>query len=64
MLKKFIKYYDAHKDEYDDGGELKRAENEKLRYKQFKVVDKTDKESKLDEETKNLLRKLKNKKSC
>ena len=47
----YRKYYDAHKDEYDNGVELNGAENKKFDYKQFKIVDKTDKESILDGET-------------
>ena len=55
----YRKYYDACKEEYDIGGELNGAENKTFDYKQFKIVDKTDKESKLDGETKNFTKEIK-----
>ena len=55
----YRKYYDACKEEYDIGGELNGAENKTFDYKQFKIVDKTDKESKLDGETKNFIKEIK-----
>ena len=56
----YRKYYDAQKDEYDNGDELIGAENKKFGYKQFEiVVDKTDKESKLDGETKKFVKVIK-----
>ena len=55
----YRKYYDACKEEYDIGGELNGAENKTFDYKQSKIVDKTDKESKLDGETKNFIKEIK-----
>ena len=56
----YRKYYDAQKDEYDNGDELIGAENKKFGYKQFEiVVDKTDKQSKLDGETKKFVKEIK-----
>ena len=59
----YRKCYDAYKDEYDNGDELNGVKNKKVRYKQFKIVDKTDQESKLNKETQNLLRRLKDDKT-
>ena len=47
----YKKYYDAYKNDYDTD-ELNEAKKKKFDYKQFEFVDKTDKQSKLDEETK------------
>ena len=59
----YRKYHDPYKDEYDNGGELNGVENKKFDYKQFELVDKTGKGSKLDEETKTKLKsRLKNEK--
>ena len=55
----YRKYYDAYKEKDDNGGELNGAENKKFDYKQFKIVDKTDKESKLDGETKYFTQEIK-----
>ena len=46
------KYYNAYKSDYDSEDELNEAKKKTLNYKQFELVDKTDKEFKLDEETK------------
>ena len=56
----YKKYYNAYKDDYDNGDELNGAENKKFDYKQFNIItDKTDKESKLDGETKNFIKEFK-----
>ena len=54
----YKKYYDAYKSDYETDDELNEAKKKKFDYKQFGLVDKTDKESKLDEETKNFLRQI------
>ena len=46
----------------DTDGELNEAKKKKFNRKQFELDDKSDKESKLEKQTKNLLRRLKNKK--
>ena len=46
------------KSNYDTDGELNEAKKKKFDQKQFELVDKTDKESKLDEETKNFLKEI------
>ena len=43
---------------YDTDGELNEAKKKKFDHKQLELVDKTDKESKLDEETKNFLKEI------
>ena len=43
---------------YDTDGELNGAKKKKFDHKQLELVDKTDKESKLDEETKNFLKEI------
>ena len=59
----YRKYHDPYKDENDNGGELNGVENKKFDYKQFELIDKTGKGSKLDEETKTKLKtRLKNEK--
>ena len=59
----YRKYNDPYKDEYDNDGELNGVENKNFDYKQFELVDKTGKGSKLDEETKTKLKsRLKNEK--
>ena len=50
----YRKYYNAYKSDYDTGDELNEAKKKKFDYKQFKLVDKTDEELKMDEETKDL----------
>ena len=55
----YRKYYDAYKDKYDSSGEFNGPKNWKFDYKQFKIVNKTEKESKLDEETKNFIKVIK-----
>ena len=51
-------YYDACKSDYGTDDELNEAKKKKFDYKQFGLVDKTDKESKLDEETKKFLKQI------
>ena len=50
----YEKYYNAYKSDYDTDDELNEAKNKKFDCKQFELDDKTDKESNLDEETKDL----------
>ena len=49
---RYEKYYNAYKNDYDNDDELMEAEKNKFDYKQFKLIDETDKKSKLDRETK------------
>ena len=55
-------YYYAYKNDCDTGDELNEAKQKKFDYKQFQFVDKTDEESKLEQETKIFLKRLKVKK--
>ena len=50
----YKKYYNNYKSGYDTDDELNEAKKKKFDHNQFKLVDKTDKELKLDEETKDL----------
>ena len=48
------KYYNNYKNDYDTDDELNEAKKKNFDHNQFKLVDKTDNELKLDEETKDL----------
>ena len=48
------KYYNAYKNDYDTDDELKEDKKKKFDYKQFELDDEINKESKLDEKTKEL----------
>ena len=48
------KYYNAYKSDYDTDDELNEAKKKMFDYKQFQLDNKIDKESKLDEEKKDL----------
>ena len=50
----YAKYYSAYKSDYDTDDELNEAKKKKFDHNQFKLIDKADKELKLDEETKDL----------
>ena len=50
----YAKYYSAYKSDYDTDYELNEAKKKKFEDNQFKLIDKTDKDLKLDEETKDL----------
>ena len=50
----YKKYYNAYKSDYDTDDELKGAKKKKFDHKQFELDDKINKESKLDEKTKEL----------
>ena len=50
----YEKYYNAYKSDYDTDDELNGAKQKKFGYKQFEQVNKTDKELKIDAETKDL----------
>ena len=54
----YSKYYYAYKGEHDNGGELSGVKNKMFDYKQFKIVNKKDKESKSDKETKHFLKEI------
>ena len=45
-------YYNAYKSDHDTDGELKEDKKKKFDYKQFELGDEINKESKLDEKTK------------
>ena len=53
------KVYNACKSDYDTDDELNEAKKKKLDYKQFKLGNKTDKESELDGETKSFTKEIK-----
>ena len=46
-------------EDYDNGDELNWAENKRFDYKQFEIVDKADKETKIDGETKIFIKEIK-----
>ena len=48
------KYCNTYKSDYDNDDELKEAKKKKFDHKQFELNDKINKESKLDEKTKEL----------
>ena len=50
----YEKYYNTYKSDYDTDVELNDAKKKNFDCKQFELVDKTDKELTLDEETKDL----------
>ena len=50
----YAKYYSAYKSDYDTDYELNEAKKKKFEDNQFKLIDKTDKDLKLGEETKDL----------
>ena len=50
----YKKYYNAYKSDYDTDDELKGAKKKKFDHKQFELDDKINKDSKLDEKTKEL----------
>ena len=50
----YKEYYNAYKSDYDTDDELKEAKKKKFDHKQFELDDKINKESKLDEKTKEL----------
>ena len=50
----YKKYYNAYKSDYDTDDELKEDKKKKFDYKQFELDDEINKESKLDEKTKEL----------
>ena len=58
--KLYKKYYNVYKNDYDAADELSQAKKKKLDYKQFELFDKTDKKSKLDEETKKFFKEIEN----
>ena len=47
----YKKYYNVYKSDYGTDDELNETKKKKFDHNQFKLVDKTDKELKLDEET-------------
>ena len=46
-------------EDYDNGDELNWAENKRFDYKQFEIVDKADKKAKIDGETKEFIKEIK-----
>ena len=46
-------------EDYDNGDELNWAKNKRFDYKQFEIVDKADKEAKIDGETKKFIKEIK-----
>ena len=58
--KLYKKYYNAYKNDHD-ADELSEAKKKKFGYRQFELFGKTDKELKLDGETKNFINEIENK---
>ena len=58
--KLYKKYYNAYKNDHD-ADELSEAKKKKFGYRQFELFGKTDKELKLDGETKNFIKEIENK---
>ena len=52
----YEKYYNNYKNDFDNDDELSKAKNKKFEYKQFELFDKTDKKLKLDKETEDFLK--------
>ena len=57
----YEKYCNAYKSDNDTGDELNEAKKKKFDHNQFKLVDKTDKELKIDKETKKFIEQVKEK---
>ena len=55
----YEKFYNAYKNDYDNDELSQEAKKKTFDYKQFEFIDETDKNSKIDEETKIFLRRLK-----
>ena len=58
--KLYKKYYNAYKNDHD-ADELSEAKKKKFGYRRFELFGKTDKELKLDGETKNFIKEIENK---
>ena len=58
--KLYKKYYNAYKND-NDADELSEAKKKKFGYRRFELFGKTDKELKLDGETKNFIKEIENK---
>ena len=56
----YEKYYNANNNDYDNDDEFNEAKKTKIDYKQFELLDQTDKKSKLDEQTKKCFKEIKN----
>ena len=56
----YEKYCSAYKSDYDIDNELNEAKKKKFDYKKFELLDKTDKKSKLDGETKKIFKEIEN----
>ena len=54
----YKKCYNAYKSNYDTDGALNEAKKKTFGKKQFELVDKTDKELKLDEKTKKVFKEI------
>ena len=50
------KYYETYKSDYDADDKINGTKKKNFHYKQFELVNKTDKELKLDEETNNFIK--------
>ena len=55
----YEKYYNDYKNDFDNNDGLDEGKNKKFDKKQFELLDKTDKNLTLDEETKKFFRRLK-----
>ena len=54
----YEQYYNGYKSDYDNDDELREGKKKKFDYRQFGWFVKTDKRSKLDEETENFLKEI------
>ena len=52
----YKKYYETYKSDYDTDDKINGTKKKNFHYKQFELVNKTDKELKLDEETNNFIK--------
>ena len=50
----YEKYYNAYKNDYDNDNGLSEGKKKKIDYKQFELLDKTDKKLTLDGKTKKM----------
>ena len=54
----YEQYYNGYKYDYDNDDELREGKKKKLDYRQFELFVKTDKRSKLDEETERFFKEI------
>ena len=57
----YKKYYEAYKSDYDADDKINGTKKKNFHYKQFELVNKTNKELKLDEETNSFIKQIREK---